>query len=235
MAYTARTLTTRSWYLSGIVGRRAQTVDGDQIKDGLMLLNDLLAWKSIDIALIPYWKYDTSITTVPGQESYFIPNCLAIESITFNLDSVRYSMNFATRRAYFGSSRADNITSLPFNWNFNRELGGGRLYLYFIPDSNFPLKFMGKFGFTSVDEDTDLTLVYDLSYIAYLRYVLAQYMCSEYGILFNPESEKILNKMTRQLLYVSPPDLSVNKASILNKGADINWGDVNIGMGFRPI
>ncbi len=235
MAYTARTLITRSWYLSGIVARNLQSVAGDQIKDGLMLLNALLSWKSVETDLIPYWTYKTNYTAVAGQETLFIPNCLSVESVTFLLDSVRYSMDYTTRRCYFGSGRVDDISSLPFNWTYNRELGGGTLYLYFIPDQNYPLQIMGKFGLTNVtDLDVDLETIYDSSYIEYLRYSLARYMCSEYGILFNPESAQILKSMTRTLMYVSPPDLSMSKASILTQGCGINYADVSLGRGWRP-
>lgn len=234
MAYTARTLITRSWYLSGIVSRNAQTVTGDQISDGLMLLNALLTFKQVDIALIPYWNYDTSISTVAGTESYFIENCVAIESVTFNLGTVRYAMDSVTRTAYFGSGRIDNVRTLPFNYYFNREVGGGTLYLYFIPDQVYQLKFMGKFALTDVTLDTDMSATYDTSYIEYLRYALAQYMCSEYGIIFNPESRKLLSRIEHQLLDVSPPDLSLKKVSILTQGTGINFGDVNLGLGYRP-
>ncbi len=234
MAYTAHTLITRSWYLSGIVSRGAQVPSGDQIQDGLMLLNALLAWKAIDIDLIPYWTYDTSISCVAGQEEYFIPNCLAIETVTFNQDVIRYPMDYVTRSVYFGSGRIDNIQTLPFNWTFNRKLGGGTLYLYFVPDTDYQLKIMAKFGFTDVTLNTDLETVYDKSYIEYLRYALAQYMCSEYGVSFNDESAQLMKKIVRQLMYVSPPDLSLTKISILTEGSGLNYGDINLGRGWRP-
>lgn len=234
MAYTAQTLITRSWYLSGIVARNLQTVTGDQITDGLMLLNALLDWKSVDISLIPYWTYKTDVVTVPGQEAYFLENVLAIESVTFNIDVVRYPMDFVTRRNYFGSGRIDNINSLPFNWTFNRSLNGGTLYLYFLPEAVFPLKMMCKIALTNVILSTDLTTVYDGSYIEYLRYKLAQYMCSEYGILFNPESAKNLQQIERMLMDVEPPDLSMIKTSVLTQGTGYNYGDINIGKGWRP-
>lgn len=234
MANTALNLITRSWYLSTIVARQAQTVSGVQINDGLLMLNALLDWKSADTTLIPYWTYNKNIVTVPGQETYFIPNCVDIESVTFNLNEVRYQMQFITRRPYFATGRVNNVDTLPFNWTFVRGIGGGTLYLYFIPDNNYPLNIMAKFALTDVTLETDMSTGYDGFYQEYLRYALAQYMCSEYGITFNPESEKILNKMTRQLMYVDAPDLSVSKASILNQGACLNWGDVNIGRGFRP-
>lgn len=233
MAYTARTLITRAWYLSGIVARGLQSVSGDQAVDGLFLLNALLDWKAVQIDLIPYWTY-YEFPAVANQEKYFIPNLFAIESLTFNIGVVRYSMDYSTRHNYFGTSRVDNISTLPFNWYFNRVLGGGDLYIYFKPEADYPLKLMGKFGLTNVTLDTDMELTYDPSYIEYLRYALAQYMCSEYGITFNPESKKILKNIEHQLMDVSPPDLSMIKTTILTQGNPLNFGDVNIGRGFRP-
>lgn len=233
MPYTARTLISRSWYLSGIVARRLQSVTGDQATDGLNLLNALLDWKSVQIDLIPYWTY-YEFPLVIGQEQYFIPNLLAIESLTFNIATVRYPTNPSTRIAYFGSGRAEGINSLPSNWYFNRSLGGGSIYLYFNPGAAYPCHIMGKFGLQEVTLDTDLLTIYDPSYVEYLRYALAQYMCSEYGILMNPESYKIFMAIQRQLMDVSPPDLSMRKSSILTRGAGFTFADANIGHGWRP-
>ena len=248
MAYTAQRLVTRSWYLSGVIARNLQTVTGDQITDGLFLLNSLLNFKQIEVDLIPYWTY-IELPLIGGQEFYFLPNVAEIESATFNIGVMRYPMDETNRRSYFGSSRVDNIQTLPFNWNFNRGEGGGTLGLYFLPQSNYPLKLMVKFFLNDVQLSTDLTNIsstlpytflqtqnagYDTAYIEYLRYALAQYMCSEYGILFNPESEKILKSMARTLMYVSPPDLRRIGISILGQGSGFNWGDVNTGRGWRP-
>lgn len=248
MAYLAQTLVTRSWYLSGIVARNLQTPTGDQITDGLSLLNALLDFKQIETDLIPYWTY-IGMPMVAGQEFYFLPNVADVELATFNLDVVRYPMNETQLKAYFGSSRVDNIQTLPFNWNFNRGQGGGTIGFYFLPDQAFPLKMMVKLFLNDVQLNTDLTNIsstlpytflqtqnagFDTSYIEYLRYALAQYMCSEYGVLFNPESEKILMRMQRKLMYVSPPDLTVRKNSILTKGPAFSYADINIGRGFRP-
>src|SRR6267154_4221701 len=120
MAYTGRQLVTRSWYLSGIVARRLQSVTGDQATDGLFLLNALLDWKSIQIDLIPYWTYYEFPAEV-GVEQYYIPNLFAVESLTFNIGTVRYATSPATRTQYFGTSRVDNINSLPGTWYFNRS------------------------------------------------------------------------------------------------------------------
>ena len=233
MAYLAQELITRAWFLSGIVARNLQTPTGDQINDGLQMLNALLDFAQVETECIPYYTYNTSITAVAGQEKYTIPNCALIQSVTFNIDVVRYPMDYVSQRKYFGSARVDNISSLPFSWTFVRKLGGGDLYMYFLPEGAFPLRIFGKFFLTDVGLDTDLTTVYDTSYIEYLRYRLAQYMTSEYGIMFNPESEKILTMYKRKLMYITPPDLSNKKSTILAQGTGLNYGDVNIGLGWR--
>ena len=248
MAYTAQQLITRSWYLSGIVARNLQVPTGDQITDGLMMLNALLDFKQIQTDLIPYWTY-IEMPAVGGQEFYFMPFVAAIESLTFNIDVVRYPMDSTTRRTYYGTGRIDNLETLPFNWNYNRGKGGGTLGLYFLPQANFPLKMMAKIFLVDVDLNTDLTNVsevvpytflttsnqgYDTGYIEYLRYELANYMCSEYGITFNPKSYAILQEYRRQLMYEGPPDLSMMKTSVLTQGSGINFADVNLGKGWRP-
>lgn len=327
MSYTAYQLVTRSWFLSGIVARNLQAISGDQINDGLNMLNALLDFKQIETDLIPYWTY-IAFNAVPGQEYYYMPNVAEIESMTFNISTVRYAMDSRHRSVYYGSGRVDNITTLPFDYNYNRGEGGGTLAMYFLPDQNYQLKLMTKMFLSDVTLTTDLTNAfsplasgfvaaiqvtnggsgytqiptisisnsssgdnatayatvsngvvtainivhsgsaytttptviitgngvgatanaqvsnytflqtgnagYDTSYIEYIRYALGQYMCSEYGVLFNPESEKILNRMKRKLMYMSPPDLSGIKSSILAEGTAINYGDVNLGRGFRP-
>lgn len=260
MAYTAQQLITRAWFLSGIVARNLQVPTGDQIYDGLAMLNDLLNFKQIETDLIPYWQYIT-FNAVPQQEYYFLPFVAAIEEMTFNINVVRYPMVSTSRSNYFGSSRVDNIYTLPFSWNFERSVGGGQLGMYFIPDQPYPIKLKAKIFLVDVNLQTDLTDVtqsllapigvpnytlytfinsntqgYDTSYIEYLRYALARYMCSEYGILFNPESEKIYQSMARKLMYMDPPDLSGKKLSILyaDSNPGYSWADVNIGRGWRP-
>lgn len=331
MTYLAQKLITNSWYLSGIVARNLQTVTGDQITDGLSLLNALLDFKQIETDLIPYWTY-VQFNPVTGQEYYFLPNAVGIESLTFNIGVVRYPMDSVTRRNYYGSSRVDNIQTLPFSWNFNRGQGGGTLATYFLPSAQIQtFKCMVKLFLSDVQLNTDLTNVYqlfaagfisnfsiinpgtgytsiptisislpsvtngtqaeafanisngsitsvnlvnagsgysspptvtvtggggtgaviqanvanynflqsnnagfDTSYIEYLRYALAQMMASEYGILFNPESEKILKKYERKLMFESPPDLSMIKSSVLADAAGLNYADVSIGRGWRP-
>ena len=110
MPYLAQDLITRSWFLSGIVARNLQVPTGDQIYDGLQMLNDLLNFKQIETDLIPYWTY-IELPLVANQEYYFLPYVAAIESATFNIDVVRYPMDYVSRRNYYGTSRVDNIST----------------------------------------------------------------------------------------------------------------------------
>lgn len=234
MSYTAQQLITQSYYLSGIVSRNFQVIEGPQLNDGLFLLNSLLNFKFVQIDLIPFWKYNQTITTVPGQEKYNLPNCTYIESMTFFYSGIRYAMSYISRRNYFSAIRADTIITLPLTYTTNRNNTGMDIYMYPFPDQAYPVNIIGKFGLTDVSLNTDLTTVYDVAYVEYLRYALAEYICSQNGILFNPESYKKLKEIERQLMDVSPPDLSLQKSSVLTSPGGINFGDVWIGQGYRP-
>jgi hypothetical protein len=250
MAYTAEQLIEKSFYLSGVVARSLQTPTGEQISLGLDLLNALLDFKQIETDLIPYWQY-IEMPCVQNQEYYFLPYVVAVESATFNLSVIRYGMRSNSRTAYTGSPRVDNISSLPFSYNFNRCIGGGNLGVYFLPNTNYPLKMMVKIFLSNVALNTDLTNIselvpytfintdnqgFDSGYIEYLRYGLAAKICEEYGVSMNPEAMRTLTAYERKLMYVSPPDLIMQKSSMLNasKTPTLNMGFVNLSNGFVP-
>jgi hypothetical protein len=233
MAYSALTLITRAWYLSGIVARNLQTVSGDQITDGLFLLNTLLDFKASDIRLIPYFTRYAGVF-VQSQEMYFIPNLYEIETMTFNIGVVRYPMSETTRDVYFGNGRVDNIASLPFQYHLERTFGGSNVWVYFLPDQNYVFNLIGKFALTDVTLMQDMALVYDNFYLEYLRYALAQFMCNEYNISFAPEKLQMLKIYEKKLMDVSPPDLTMKKVNFINESTSINWAQVNIGKGWTP-
>ena len=241
MTYLARELITNAYYLSGIVAKRLQTVTGDQIMDGLRLLNSLLADKSSDKKLVPYFsEYD--LTAVIGQETYFIPNLIEIETFTFNIGNVRFPTQQITRRVYRGSGRIDDVASLPFSWNFERCPGGANLSLYLLPYDTFPLKVWGKFGFSEVTLDTDMSVNrtlhtgYDGFYLDLLRHELAAYICNEYNKPLSPQTAENLEAMRAKDINVSAPDLSMRKRSRFGSGsAGPNWAITNLAVtGFLP-
>jgi len=233
MAYTALELITKSYYLSQIVARGLQTVSGEQITDGLFLLNQLLGFKSSDIRLIPYFRqYD--FDTVQGQESYSIPNLVYTDSLTFNLGTVRFSLQENTRDEFFAIPRVDTIQSLPYCYRVERDLAGSTVYLYFVPSQVFQMKLWGKFGFDSVDLTTDLSLTFDTFYLEYLRFALAEYICSDWGNTFPDQSMMKFREIEKKLLDVSPPDLSIRSQSFLSGQPGFDWAMANLYRGFLP-
>lgn len=233
MAYTTTELITKAYYLSQIVSRELEQVSGQQIGDGLIMLNALLSLKSAHTRLVPYYsEYD--FTAVPAQEIYFIPNLLACETFTFTLGDVRYSMSPTSRRNYFGSGRVNNITSLPFNWHLERTNGGSNLYVYFLPNVNYPMQIWGKFGFDNVALGQDLLLTFEEYYIDYLRYRLAQRLCSEYGIPMQPQAAQELKELESDMTDVSPPDMTISKISTLQGQTSLTWAQINLGRGYVP-
>jgi hypothetical protein len=240
--YTVRQLITNGYYLTGIVSRSMQVLTGEQLFDGFQLLNELLAIKTADQRLIPYFE-EYGFTAVPGQEKYFIPGLVVDETATFNIGDVRYSMMKCSRDKYFGTGRVDNINSLPYNWHVERVRGGANFYMYFNPASNYPVKIWGKFGLDEIgnypgtnipDYEFDLLTVYDMFYVTYLKFALAEYICSDYNIVFQPQSSQKLKELEYTLIDISPKDLSLTKLSTMQVDTGINYADVNIGRGWRP-
>ncbi len=235
MPYPATQLITRSWYLSGIVARDEEDVSGDQMNDGLEMLNSVLAIKAADQRMIPYYN-DVDFLGVVGQEKYFIENLLLVESLTFTISTVRYSMIPEPRRQYFASPRANDILSLPFQYHVERTLGGSNIYMYFQPQDPYPFKVWGKFALLKVNSLLqDLSLTLDQFYIEYLRYALAQYMCQEYNIMFSPENRDALMSLENTIFDISPIDFTMSKLSFFtgSGGTDI-YAQVNIGKSMTP-
>lgn len=235
MTYLTSNLITDSYYLSSIVSRDFETPTGDQMSDGLRLLNDLLSDRTIDNGTIPYSKKEL-ITATPGVSVYPIPNLINMEIFVFYIQSIRYETRNQQRYEFFGTWRATAIQSLPFEWHFERNLGGGTLYLYFIPDVAYPLEIWGTFALSSVTEFQDLSLTLDTFYTNFLKYLLAQRLC-EYNSWAVPQSiamqiEKYyqwINKSTNVM------DLRQRKVSSLATNTAINYGLVNLSNGWVPV
>lgn len=156
MAYTATQLISDAFYASGVVSREFETVDGTQLNDGLTWLNEIIEEKSVDLSLVPF-ETTYSFTSATGQESYYIPGLSKINTLVFYKDSVRYSLSYDKRNEYFGSPRVEDINSLPFVWYFERQFGGGTLYLYFKPDRAYPVEVHGIFRLEEIELNDDLS------------------------------------------------------------------------------
>ena len=233
MAYLVSQLITRSYFLSQVVARDLQTLSGSQEDDGLYLLNALLDTKFSDLQLIPYYS-NFQVTTDPGEEKYFIPNLAEADTTTFNIGDVRFSMNSLTRKEYFSTPRVDNLQALPFSYRYERCLGGSNLFLYFVPNQAYLINIWGKFALSDVTLFQDISLTYDLFYIEYLRFALAEYICCEYGQTFPDTCSMKLKQIVKKLKSVSPTDMSITKRSFFTTNTTFDWQYVNLSQGYWP-
>ena len=232
MAYTTLQLINNAYYESGIVSRGFETVTGIQATDGLQFLNDLIADKTVDNGLIPYYA-ELDFAAVIGQEKYFIPDLINIDTFVFFINTVRYQTENRARREYFGTSRANEIQSLPGSWHMERCFGGANLYIYFLPDQNFPLTIWGQFRLQQVVINQDLSLTLDRFYINYLKFDLAARLCAEYNYSVPPGVQKALTQYIDNISQKSGPmDLRLIKLSSLQRRGGINYGVINIGKGW---
>lgn len=232
MAYTTNQLISNAYYGSGIVSRGFETVTGQQESDGLIFLNDIIGDKTVQSGLIPYYeKYD--FTAVVGQEKYYIENLINVDTFTFFIDSVRYQTTWQARREYFGSSRADSIQSLPGAWHLEREFGGASMYIYFKPDTDYPLTIWGQFRLSEVALGQDLSLTLDRFYINYLKFELMVRLCDEYNYTVPMGVARQWRQYVNEISKKSGPlDVQMQKISSLQQRGSINYGQVNIGKGW---
>lgn len=233
MAYTALQLITRAYYLSQVVSRELQVVTGSQITDGLYLLNAILDSKGSDLREIPYYQ-EYIFNSVQGQELYFIPGLLSVDSLTFNIGPVRYAMNEETRTSYFAQYRIDNVQSLPFQYRIERTLDGANLYMYFVPADVYVMKMWGKFGLTEVALNTDLSLLYDFFYIEFLRHELAVWICNEYGATVPDGVMANYKILEKKVMDVSPPDMSIRNLNYFGNAPGLDWQVINLSGGWLP-
>ncbi len=233
MAYTALQLITRAYYLSQVVSRELQVVTGSQITDGLYLLNAILDSKGSDLREIPYYQ-EHIFNSVQGQELYFIPGLLSVDSLTFNIGPVRYAMNEETRTSYFAQYRIDNVQSLPFQYRIERTLDGANLYMYFVPADVYVMKMWGKFGLTEVALNTDLSLLYDFFYIEFLRHELALYLANEYGATVPDGVMANYKILEKKVMDVSPPDMSIRNLNYFGNAPGLDWQVINLSGGYLP-
>lgn len=235
MALTALELITRAFYDAQIIGRNFNTPTNEQINDGLFYLKNILAEKTSENSLNPYYQ-QYSFSTVAGQEDYFIPNLIGIETLTFIYQNVRYTSQNYSRTEYFQSFRAETVETFPLTYHMEREFGGGRIFLYPKPDKVYEFTLWGQFALDdSVTLQTDLSLIYDRFYTAYLELELASRICTFYGKEVPPGVARELRRCEAVLSNrISPPDLTTQKTSTLTGDCVINYGFINLSNGWIP-
>jgi hypothetical protein len=234
MTYLASNLISDAYYLSGIVSREFETPTGAQMSDGLRLLNNVLADRTVNESTIPYTsKY--SFPAIAGTNDYYIPNLIDVDVFVFYINTLRYQTRNQQRQEFRGTFRATEIQSLPWNWNFERSLNGGTLSLYFTPDLAYPLEIWGSFRLLSVTEFQDLSLTLDEFYTNFLQYLLAERLCNFNSYRVPVDVAKQLEKYFKWIgNNTNIMDLRMQKLSSLAGGTAINYAIVNLSSGWVP-
>lgn len=205
--------------------------DARQMVDALDLLNELLSEININGDFLPYTQ-TISQSMVVGQETYFIENLIQWQVIAFDWQSVRYSLIYQNRTDYYGLARANNIQSFPFSFHVERTKSGSKIQFYFPPQYDFTMEITGLFGFDSVTNNTDLSIVYDNFYLKYLRLELANSICNYYTLSMPKGSAIELEKIRDKINKLNSPDLGVQINNMLDGQNFVNYAQANIGKGF---
>lgn len=229
----ASALITKAYYHSGIVPRQAAEPSDTQSKDGLDLLNELLASFAIDGKGLPYTTH-AQITIQTGVESYFVPNLVEVQALTYLLQQVRFPLIRDSRTQYFGSCRVEDIESLPYHYFSERQNGGTQIWFYFLPNQPFVTNITGLYAFSPLTFGDKLELVFDDYYVNYLMYRLAEKICAFYQMDFPEGTARELSRIESRINAVDPADLALTTIKPFNSDKSINWGQVNLGRGWTP-
>lgn len=226
-------LITNAYLTSGIVGAGFQSVSGSQSENGLLMLNEIILEKSMDSVFISYDSH-RQLTMVPGQEVYYVPNLIRLNTLTFNQGTVRYPLIRDNINRYFATGRVDGIQSLPVHFFAERALGGMQLYFYFLPASDFVLNIDGRYAYSKVAINDDLNTQFDDFQILYFRYKLAERICDFYTVPFSEKAKLQLDNFERRINNLSGEDLSLTKYSFSTVRDPYNYAWGILGKGWVP-
>jgi len=246
MPYLTSQLVVRAFQTSGLyspdIGNYPTT---NQLNNGLFLLNEGLSENNLLGEMQKYTKL-IEVPCVIGQEIYFIPDMLNIQTFTFNLTNVRYSVQYRTRTEYFGVSRVDQVNGLPYIYHIERAykndentgaiISGSNVYVYMPPSQQITFNIHGLFEQSLVQLNTDLSEFMQASDLKYWRLKLASFICAFYQKDMPIKAAEQLDEIEEKIKVFNSPDLS-STAQIVNlfgQSQAINYGQINIGRGWTP-
>lgn len=130
MPYTVTELITKAWYLSGIVAAQAETVSGDQLKEGFEHLNDFLALQNANSRMIPYTQVQ-QLSCIPHEEKLFVKHLIALETLILREAEPRcfllQSLPLLGKKEYFKQDYPSFLQ--PRFYHLERTKGGSVLFL----------------------------------------------------------------------------------------------------------
>ncbi len=208
MSYTVRKLITEAYYASGIRSREFQTIEGALISEGLSLLNDFLAVTSANQSKKPYIQTKT-FNCIANQEKYKIDGLIYPETISFYIDTnLRMPVNIAGRKEYFGTTKVTDLNTIPYNCTIERVLNGSEVYFYPLPDKAYKIEITGFFSLELIDNlSLDLTTIYDMYYIVFLKHNLIKTICMSEAIQTPLETTEYIAQLDNVVSKIATIDL----------------------------
>lgn len=226
-------LINRAYTFSGTVARYLAQVQGPQGRDGLFLLNQLLVEKSSTGDYLPYYgRYDFFGTI--GDDEYTLQGLVTLDTFCFFIGNTRYSMRGETRRNFFGSARQEDILSLPFQYYYEKALGGIKVFLYFKPQGAYRFEAVGITSLPEVTNDTEFDDFLDKYCQVWLIFELAEYICLWNQITLPPATQEKLNEYRKKMYQLNPKDVTINKFSMIGMTPILSYPQINIGKAWVP-
>lgn len=174
--YTVRQLVSESYYLTNIVARDNEVVSGTQSALGLLLLNTIIDFSRTDKQIIPFWE-NKSYSTATGVSKYYIKNLSSIENITYLNGSEIIPLRMLNSSEYYDSTLSTNNTGDTGAYYAERLSGGTNIILVNTPASDSTMYIHGKFACIELEFTSNLLDYFELGYIEYLTYKLADSIC----------------------------------------------------------
>lgn len=236
MSFNVLQLLVKAYNASGINSQGFKSLTPLQTENGLYLFNVMLSDKTVDTSMLLYWK-KLDGAFIGGTDTYFIPRLIQVQVLTFFLSdgTVRYPTQAQNLEQFMGSARSMNTDSLPFTYYVNKVNGGANLYVYFVPNQDYPYQIWGQFELQNVTLFEDIETLFPLYYRNFLTLQLAKEICV-YGNYSVPAP--VIEKLAeyRKTIGVNGivQDLSMNMISSIRNPNFINWGQINIGEAYIP-
>lgn len=207
---------TRAYYEANVIASEFESPTGAQLNDALYWFNSAVSYAFSRNLLSAYENHQTLVLT-PGVSEYDLPLVTEIRQATFMLGNVRFDMILDTQATFFGSLRVMDIRSLPFHYYFEKKLGGGKIYLYFIPDQAYPLNLTVKSAYPLFAFEDNLLETFDLFFIDYLTHLLAFRICLQWGQQV-PEGLNTLLRLSEKTIRELTPIRLEGVSSSIFKG-----------------
>lgn len=177
-----------------------EPIPGDEVNNGLVVLNQMLSSWSCDNLMIPFRTVDSLIPTIVGQESYTIgtsgsPNINTVRPdeitniwLTDTVSGIDYPMSPYTS-AQYEYIPLKNIQSIPRWYYYDTQYPNGVIYIFPVSSATtYCLNIESK---KPIMQFSTLTSTMNLpgEYFRAMRYLLADELAPEYGYNIQPGSK----------------------------------------------